>query len=49
MLHEGSGGDAGVHADHHVLVSLTDASLSHLLFSWANIADQAAAMQLILK
>lgn len=45
MLHEGGGGDAGVHADHHVLDALVHAFprpvCSHTA-TWSNMAAQIA-------
>lgn len=47
MLHEGSGGDAGVHADHYVLDALIHAfplpfcSHTHTA-TWSNMAAQIA-------
>ena len=45
MLHEGSGGDAGVYADHNVLGALVHTVLplfcSHTV-TWSNLAAQIA-------
>ncbi len=45
MLHEGGGGDAGVHADHHVLDALVHAFLlpsCSPTATWSNMAAQIA-------
>lgn len=41
MLHKGSGGDAGVHADHHVIGLLISRFL-FLLLSRSNMAAQTS-------
>lgn len=45
MLHESGGGDAGVHADHHVLDTIIHAfplSFRSYTATWSNMAAQIA-------